>query len=287
MKPFDFVLFAILALLWGSAFLAIRISVHEINPADMVAIRLVIGAVALWLYSKALGIELRLPRSGWFVVFVAAIFGNALPFWLISVGETEVDSGLAALIMGIAPIATLATAPLFLDDEQFTREKKIGAAIGFAGVLLLVGPSVLFGIGAQFLPQLAILLAALCYAGTTLFSRKYAKGTPEALATLTIAVAAVMMLPIAAFDGIEIGNAGALAISSVIYLALGPTALAAVLYYVLLPRMGAGRLQQVNYAVPVIGTLLGILVLGEQPTWNVWLALPVIITAVAIVTRRA
>lgn len=287
MKPYDYILFGLLSFLWGSAFLAIRVSVHEINPTDMVAIRLVIGAIALWAYTKARGISLVLPRCGWLVVVFASVFGNALPFWLISTAETEVDSGLAALIMGIAPIVTLVLAPMFLADETFDRQKKVGATVGFAGVILLVGPSVLFGIGAQVLPQFALLLAALCYAGTTLFTRKFAQGTPEALATLTIAAGAVVMLPLALFDGLNISSATPVAMGSVLYLALGPTALAAVLYYVLLPRMGAGRLQQVNYAVPVIGTLLGILVLGEQPTWNVWLALPIIIGAVALVTRRA
>lgn len=282
-------LWALLALLWGSSFLAIGVGVETLSPALLVAGRMVIGAGILVVGLYLLGRNLRMGRRGWVIAFVAGMTGNVAPFLLISYAGQTVDSGLAALIMGVAPIATVTLAPLVHPDETLGYLKIIGAAIGFSGLLLLFGPHVLGGLGAQLVPQLALLIAALSYASTSLFSRRFPHSDPMQMAAASVLVGAIVICGYVLAQGgdLTFATMSTNSFIAMIYLGVGPTALAAVAYFYLLPRIGAGRLQQVNYAVPVIGVLLGVVLLHERPEWNVWAAMPVILLAVFFVTRKA
>lgn len=282
-------LWSVLAFLWGSSFLAIGVGVETISPALLVAGRMVIGAGVLVALLLLMGRGLRMGLRGWGIAFVAGMTGNVAPFILISYAGQTVDSGLSALIMGVAPIATITLAPFVHPDETLGKLKVIGALIGFAGLLVLFGPHVLGGLGAQLVPQLALLIAALCYASTALFSRRFPHDDPMQMAAASVFVGAIVICGYVVAQGADISMAAMSTESliALVYLGLGPTALAAVAYFYLLPRIGAGRLQQVNYAVPVIGVLLGVLLLNERPEWNVWAAMPVILLAVFFVTRKA
>ncbi|MEP2706276.1 MAG: EamA family transporter [Roseibium sp.] len=288
MNAKEFLLWALLATLWGSSFLAISIAVHDYDPAILVAGRMVIGAVVLTAVLFISGRNLRLGARGWAIAAVVGASGNVLPFLLISFAEQTVNSGLAALIMGIAPIVTLALAPLIHHEETLGKTKILGAIAGFAGVIVLVGPDAAQGMSAELVPQLALVLAALCYAFTALFSRRFPFPNPMQMAAGSVLVGALGMMAVSGAelftgDRPDPTSPGSLAI---IYLGLGPTALAALIYFYLIPRIGATRLQQVNYVVPVIGTVLGIAILGERPEWTTWAALPLILLGVYLVSKK-
>lgn len=285
----DFGLWCLLAWLWGSSFLAIGIGVETLDPFSLVAGRMAIGAVLLLSVLYARGGNLRLGPRAWLVATVVGASGNVVPFLLISFAEQRVDSGLAALIMGIAPVVTLTVAPLVHSDETLGMSKIVGAAIGFAGIVVLVGAEAVKGLGGNLIPQLALIGAALCYSFTALFSRRFPHSDPFEIAAASVLVGAASMVAVAGLRGIETGFASPSLRSflAVIYLGFGPTALAALIYFRLIPRIGAGRLQQVNYVVPVLGTILGVVLLDERPDWNAVVAIPMIVIAVYVVSRRA
>ncbi len=284
----DFWLWSLLAWLWGSSFLAIGIGVETINPVLLVAGRLALGAIVLLIALRVSGGNLILGTEGWMLATVVGCTGNVVPFLLIGYAEIQVDTGLAALIMGIAPVVTLCLAPLVHPEEQLTRSKLIGGFVGFVAIVVLVGPSAMSRVGAAILPQIALLGAALCYAVTALISRKYRYEEPLQLAAASVLVGAigisVTCLLTGLFSGFE--DVSWRSWTALIYLALGPTALAALIYFQLIPRIGAGRLQQVNYVVPVIGTVLGVLVLAERPGPNVLIAIILVALAVFLVSRN-
>jgi len=199
-----------------------------------------------------------------------------------------VNTGLAALIMGLAPIVTLAVAPLVHREESLGWGKALGAAAGLSGVALLVLPDISTGLNGDLLPRLALVAAALCYAFTALFSRRFPLANPMAAAAASVLAGTAVMgaVLLLTFDVAEGPQATVQSVGVLFYLGLGPTALAALIYFYLIPRIGAGRLQQVNYVVPVVGVLLGMIVLGEVPVWTTWLALPVILAGVFLVTRQ-
>ena len=162
-----------LAWLWGSSFLAIGIAVETVSPVDVVAGRMGIGAAFLILILLLGKGSLRMGWRAWLIATVVGLSGNVLPFLLISFAEQRVDSGLAALIMGIAPVVTLVIAPLVHHEETLGRRKIVGALIGFCGIGVLVGPNAFEDMGYETLAQIALLGAAFCYAFTALFSRRF------------------------------------------------------------------------------------------------------------------
>lgn len=288
MSTRDLVLWSILAWLWGSSFLAIRIGVESVAPATLVAGRMAIGATILIAIIVLRGGTLHLGRRGWSIAVVVGLSGNVIPFLLISYAEQQVHSGLAALIMAIAPIITLTAAPMVHPEETLTGPKVAGGLLGLAGVVLLVGPHSLSGVGQDLLPQIALLAAAGCYAFTALFSRRFPHHDPLQMAAGSVLVGAAFIGVgvLASGESAPLSQATPQSLTAIAYLGVGPTACAAAIYFLLIPRIGAARLQQVNYVVPVLGVLLGLVFLGERPDWNTWLAIPIILTAVYCVNRR-
>jgi drug/metabolite transporter (DMT)-like permease len=289
MNAKEFSLWTLLTILWGGSFLAIGIGVETLDPLTLVAGRMLIAALVLVSIVYLSGNTLRLGARGWSIAAVAGLTGNIIPFLLISYAELEVNSGTAALIMGITPIVTLAVAPLIHPDETLGRLKVLGAATGFAGIAILVGPAALNGTSGYLVPKLALVGAALCYSFTTLFSRRFPFPNSLQLAAAAVLVGALTSTTIALFGFQHVGRfewsySGAL---TVLYLGLGPTALATLVYFYLVPRIGAGRLSQVNYVVPILGTLLGMTFLNERPDWNTWIAIPVILFGVFLVSRNS
>ncbi|WP_428671461.1 DMT family transporter [Roseibium sp.] len=288
MSAKEFGLWVLLTLLWGCSYVAIDIGLEAFDPFTLVSGRMIIGALMLVIVVFLVDGSLRLSWRGWAIATTVGLTGNVFPFLLISFAEQHVNSGLAALLMGVAPIVTLAVAPLIHTDETLGPLKVLGAAAGFGGVLVLVGPEALSGLTGDLVPKLALVLAALCYAFTTLFARRFAWPNARQMAAASVLVGALAIASVTAFKLSSHGLPG-FALPSVLalaYLGVGSTGLAAILYFHLVPRIGATRMQQTNYVIPVLGTLLGIAVLGEEPDWNTWLAIPLILLGVYLVSRK-
>ncbi|MEM1398512.1 MAG: DMT family transporter [Pseudomonadota bacterium] len=276
-----------MAWLWGSSFLAVGIGVETLDPETLVAGRMVIGAVILIAVLLVGGGTLGLGVRGWAIAAVVGMSANTVPFLLISFGQQKVDSGLAALIMGIGPVVTLSLAPLVHAEETLGVRKVIGAAIGFGGIIVLVGPEALQGLGSDVVPQLMIVGAALCYAFTALFTRRFPHSDPMQMAAGSVLIGAVTLaVYVGLVSGVDLPNPSVRSLWAMVYLGLGPTALAALIFFRLIPRIGAGRVQQINYVVPVLGLILGVVFLGERPEWNALLAIPMILFAVYLVSWK-
>ena len=167
----DYLLLLLLALIWSLSFLLIKIGVASVGPVTLTAARLLIGSAVLVLYLAIRKTGIPLNRRALLLYLVVGFMGNTLPFILISWGETHIDSSLAAIMMGIMPIATFVLAHYFIPDEPMTTRKVLGVCLGFGGLLTLVGWSALAGIGDNVLGQLAVLGGALCYGISTVFVR--------------------------------------------------------------------------------------------------------------------
>lgn len=285
------VLWLVLALMWSSSFAAIKIAVATIAPLPLVSGRMLIGLAIMFAVLKLRNMALSRSRSDWFAYTFSGLMGNVVPFVLISYGEQHVDSALAALLMGIAPVATVLIAHIAVQGEGLTRRSTAGIVTGFAGLVLLVGPDALSGLGGHLLGQIAIVCAALCYAVTTIFVRNYAKRPPLEMATGSMLVGAVCVCVFTAAS-FAVGGAAAIpapglgSLAAVVYLGVFSTALATLIYFHLVPRIGATRMSQINFAVPVGGALLGVALLGETIAPSKAVALCVIMAAIYLVTSR-
>lgn len=146
-----------LSMIWGSSFFLIAVAVAELPPFTIVALRVSLAALVLWAVVAARGVAIpRSPRA-WAALFVMGVINNAIPFTLITYGETEIASGLAGILIATTPLFTVLTAGVFLADERTTAKKIVGVLFGMAGVALMIGPAALQGIGGEALGQLAVL----------------------------------------------------------------------------------------------------------------------------------
>lgn len=284
----NIILWVVLALIWGNSYFAIKIGIETITPLSLVAGRMLIASVILLLIMRFKGLSLPRDLKSWTILTVSGLIGSVVPFWLISFGEQHVDSGLAALLMGIAPVVTILLAPLAHKDEKLTKMSLIGIGFGIMGLLTLFGPSVLNGFGNHVLGQVSILGAALCYGFITLYVRKYANLPALVMgAGSTLIGAALITVAALLLDApFETDLPSVRSMIAVVYLGVFPTALATWIYFYLVPQLGAARMSQINFAVPVVGTFMGIVFLGEMVKVTSFIALLFIMIAIYFVSHK-
>lgn len=282
------ILWCLLAIFWSGSYTAVKIALEGFDPMTLVASRLLIGSVFLFVFLKVRSGCLPLGPRALLAYAVPALFGNMLPFLLIGYGELHVDSGLAALLMGIAPVATVFIAALLFVDEALTLRKIVGTLVGVTGLIVLVGVSAFRGLGQDLLGQAALIAAAFCYTGTTLYVRRFIRLPPLEMATGSILLGFIPALGMAIhFESPASSGFGwNAATGAVLYLGVFSTAIATLFYFHLVPRIGATRMQQINFVVPVLGTLFGVLFLGEAMRLEAFAALLLIVAAVWLVTGK-
>ena len=292
MKPMwiskDYALLLTLATLWSTSFVFIKIGVQSVGPMTLTSARLGIAAAILYAGLRLRGHRLPRDRRSWAVFAVIGLLGNTLPFTLISWGEIHIDSGLAAVLMGIMPIITAMLAHIFIREEPFTRRVGIGIFLGFGSVATLLGPQALAGLTAPVLAQLAVLLSTVCYGASATFIRYFAEPANwPSLASGAMFAAFTFSLPLTIFlETPWTLQPESAAIVAMLYLGIGSTAVANLIFYYLIPRLGANRSAQVNYFVPVLEALWGVIFLREQLSGRLLLALALILIAVAVVQPR-
>ena len=282
----DWALLMALVAMWGSAFLFIKLGVATVPPMTLVAARLVLGVAVLLplVYMRGL----RLPPFGatWYPFILLALLGNAIPFYLITWGQQTVPSALAGILMAAMPLATMVLAHFTVAGEHMTRNRVLGFALGFLGIMSLMGPAALGGLGGSsldVLAQLAILAGALCYAANSVLTRRLVKSEFLVSATAMLLVASVVVVPVAlVIDRPWELAPSAPSILSILWLGVGPTAVATICYFQLISSAGPTFMSIVNYLSPCIAVALGVALLGEEPGASAYAGLALILAGIAI-----
>lgn len=282
-------LFALVAM-WGSSFMFNGIAVSSLPPLTIVAGRIGIAAIVLLMFVYGSG--RRLPAFGrnWWPFVVVALIGNAIPFYLITWGQQVVESALAGILMGFMPLATIVLAHFLIAGEHMTRQRAIGFAGGFCGIVLLMGPAALAGLGGDALrviAQLSVLGGALCYAMQSVLTRLIIKGDVLVAAAATLLVASVIVVPVALWQTPPWTLSPRWqSVTAVCWLGVVPTAIATVLYFQLIRSAGPSFMSLVNYLSPGVAVLLGLWIMGEHPAPNAYLGLALILIGIAVANRR-
>lgn len=257
-----------LSLLWGGSFFFVGVAVEGLPPFTIVALRVGLAALVLHLFLLATGHRMPLDGSAWLAFFGMGFINNLVPFSLIVWGQTHIASGLASILNATTPMFSLLVAHWLTQDEKLTAGRLTGIAIGIAGVVVIIGPGVLRGLGANVLAQLAILGASLAYAFGAVFGRRFRRMgiAPHTTAAGQVTASTAMLLPLALFfdrpwslpaPGLEVWAA-------VLGLAVLSTALAYLIYFRILGSSGATNILLVTLLIPVTAVMLGVTILGEQ-----------------------
>lgn len=257
-----------LSVLWGGSFFFIGVAVEELPPLTIVALRVGLAALALWGFAFASG--LRPPRAPavWLAFLGMGVANNAIPFTLIVWGQTHIAAGLASILNATTPLFTVLIAGLLLSDERMTGRKAAGVAIGFGGVVVMIGPAALGQVGANVPAQLAVLAAAFAYACAGVFGRRFRTMGVDPIVTAAgqVTASSAVLIPLS----LVVDRPFALAAPSsgtwaaIVGLAILSTAVAYVLYFRLLASAGAVNLLLVTFLIPVSAILLGRVFLGER-----------------------
>jgi drug/metabolite transporter (DMT)-like permease len=275
-----------LVLIWGTAFLFTRIAVERVPPATLVAGR--IGIAALVLTAVVYGVGLRLPPPGriWGRFLVLALVGNSLPFFLISWGQERIDSGLAGILMAVMPLATLVLAHFLVVGERMNRRTAAGFVLGFLGVVVLMGPEAIAELGeggSELAREAAVLSGALCYAVNTILARRLPETPPLVSSASVMILASLVMVPVAlALDRPLDLPPDPVSVAAVVWLGLAATAAATILYFQLIASAGPTFFSLINYQIPLVAVLAGVLVLGEEPGWTALGSLVLILAGLAL-----
>jgi drug/metabolite transporter (DMT)-like permease len=278
-------LFALSAI-WGSSFLFIKISVHEIAPMTLVAARLLLAFLVLLGVMRAQG--LRLPRDAgtWWAFALLGVLGLIIPFWLITWGEQYISSSLAAILLATTPLLNVLLTVFVMRAERLALVRVLGLLLGFAGVIVAMGEGL--ELGASLLGRLAVVGAALCYAVSALYARARFRGmNPLTLSTGQMLTGSLLAIPAAlVLDPLPMAVPSLLALGSLLALAVVGTAFAYILFYALLDGVGAARSSLVTYLVPGFALVYGVLLLGEPFSGRIALGFALIIGGILIASGK-
>ena len=269
-----------LALIWGASFMFIKVAVRELTPATLIMGRLGLAALTLAIlvpWTRETVTELR-ENARWLVV--VALVNTAMPFWLLSWGETRIDSGLASILQAAVPIFNAVIAFGFFREVRVTGLRLVGVAIGFVGVALLVSaqPS------GKVLGALAVVGMALCYGvGGLLTGRHLRKVRPLVIALASTSIATLVALPAGIVQAPH-ATPGWKVVGSVVALGIPGTALAYLLFFGLITGAGAAYASLVTYLIPPIALAYGAIFLGERFGATAFGGLALILVGVALGT---
>src|SRR3954453_5488442 len=279
------VLLGALALIWGSSFMLIKVADREVEPSTLILGRLWLAALTLAVVVPLLTdgrVVAAHLRAHWRPLVVIGLLNTAVPFWLLSWGETRIDSGLASILQASVPIFNAVLAFGFFHDERVTGRRLIGVAIGFVGVAVLVGAQP----HGKAVGALAVVGMALCYAAGGLLTRRHlGQVRPHVIALGTSAAAAIAVTP-AGIAQAPHHAPGWKAIASVVVLGVVCTAVAYLLFFTIIVRAGAGYAALVTYLVPPVALAYGAIFLDESIGLYAILGLVLILGGVALGTRR-
>jgi drug/metabolite transporter (DMT)-like permease len=286
MKLRDWVTFWTLGLIWGSSFLWIKIALDNVGPFTLVAWRLLIGVVGL-----ALVVAFRRPAfpRGWRIYGMLALLGltnTALPFVLISWGEQSIDSAVASILNGTVPLFAMVIAHFALEDDRMTRARVAGLILGFLGVVVLMSGELKPGeIGLGGLGQLAVLVAAVLYAFSSVFARKNLHGLSPVVQSFVPLVVADLFIwtgALAIEAPVLVPTTG-LTWFALMWLGLLGSCIAYLLLFTLLHRVGPTRTTMVTYVFPVVGLVLGIVFLQEPVTPSLLVGAAMVVASILVV----
>ena len=290
----DVALLLLLATIWSSSFTAIKFAVPTMPPLTLVAVRTLIAVAVLVPIMAVQGGRLPRDSKSWTIGFALGVFGISLPFFLIGWGEQRVSSGLAAILIGIMPLATMVLAHFFNEGDRFTMAKFAGIILGFTGIVVLIGPEALKGLGGDAIYQLAVAGGALCYAINAVLTRNLPSGgggrgdSRIGRGIMVLLCGTAIAVPLAlVIDGPDaVLRADTNAWLGAVYLGVLPTGLATLIYFRLVEVRGASFFSFVNYLNPVFGVVLGALILGEVLSPQAVAALVLILAGVAVTNRK-
>lgn len=273
----------LLALVWGSGFLFIKLSLGSFSPVQLTFGRLALGALLLLIVLAIKRLRLPTKPRMWLYLAIAALFGNAIPYTLVGFAEQTVNSNLAGALNATTPLWTLLLAILTRSEDRLTATKTVGILLGFAGAVILLTPW--RASSAPLLGTLACLGAAASYGASYIVMGRYltGRGTPPLVLSAGQLIAACGLLILASpFGGFDRVTLSPIPVAALLMLGIVGTGVAYVLNYRIITDDGPLLASTVTYLLPVVAVTLGTVLLNEELSWSLVVGVVVVLGGVIL-----
>ncbi len=285
----DWFLFGLISFFWGSSYLFIKIGVETMPPMTLIAGRLFFGSLVLGVALLIVRSPLPRERVTYAKLVFMALINIVIPFTLITWGEQYIDSSLAAILQAATPLFTIVIASLALSEEAITLNRLVGLIIGFGGVVVLFSHGLSEGSGTNSLPgEIALVLSSLSYAIGGVFVRVNMRGlhpTVPAFFQVSIALLITTGLALVLESPVQLPTTPT-ELFVVLWLGVFGSSLAYLIYFRLVHVLGPTRISLITYVMPIVGIILGVLVLDETIDLRTIVGTAIILAGVGLVNSR-
>lgn len=284
----EWLIFLALGFMWGSSYLFIKLAVDDFGTFTLVALRLLVGGLFLWIALRITGATIPRDRRVYGHLLVMAVINIVIPFALITWAERTVDSSLAAILTSPVPLFAIVLSAIFLRDEPMRVNGVAGLLIGFLGVLIITSRGLDGTDDSPLIGQLALLGATFSYAAGAVYSRRNVRGLPAIIpavfqvtfaAMITTVLAVALERPWEARPDLQ-------AWFAILWLGILGSGLAYLFVFRLFQRWGATRTTLVAYLLPIVGIALGYFFLQEPIDARLIVGTALVIAGVGLVNGR-
>jgi drug/metabolite transporter (DMT)-like permease len=260
--------FAIIYLVWGSTFLAIRVGVREVPPFLFAGMRFFAAGIVLYAWMRAKGTASP-DRRQWAAILLLAtlifVFDYGLLFW----AEKRVPSGIAAVMLATIPVFIALAEILFLRTQRLTPRLGFALLVGIGGVAVLVGPSADLGEGAiDKAGAFALIVAAISWSIAAILTRKLPLPESKVMSSGAQMLAGGILLTLTSamlgeFKGFDVRAVSTRAWLALLYLIVAGSIIAFTAYVWLIHHESPTKVGTYAYVNPVVAVLLGYFLGGE------------------------
>ena len=285
-KTIDLLLLILLGLIWGSSFFNIKIASYSYEPFTLALVRVVFAALPLIALCKYKKIKIEAFSYNWKPYALIGLCNIAIPFILIAIGTSKINSYLAAILMSTTPLSGSLLAHFFTKDEKITFLKSIGILIGFLGIVILFFDKLIINENNYFF-VLVIILGSTFYSIGGILTLKLKNKGNENVTTSTTLWSIIFLLPLSlVFESPWNSNPTMGSTLSLLYLGIIATGLAWLIRFRILTNNGLVFQTQVAYLIPIFGVFFGYFIMDEIITWRVLVSLVIIIFGIYIVKKN-
>jgi drug/metabolite transporter (DMT)-like permease len=277
--------FAVSGLFWGIPYLLMKVAVRDLEPAVIVCGRVLIGAailIPIAIHQKVLMDAIR----GWRYVLPYAIFEMMIPWILITNAEKKISSGLAGLLVATVPIWSTIFASLAGDKTVWHSKRLVGIAVGFAGLVGLVGYESIFG-ETDIISILMMIIAAISYSfAVNMISIKLPDVSGIAINGMAMFITAIAYAPLMVLQWPAANTVSAESALSLLALGIFCTALAFISFFIVLKEIGPARASVGTYVNTAVAVVLGVIILSEPLTLGIIIGLPLVMIGSFLASRK-
>ena len=282
----DLSLLLLLSIIWGSAFFNIKIATYSYEPFTLALVRVIFASIPLFLLCKFKRINIEAFGNNWNWYALIGLCNIAIPFVLIAIGTSKINSYLAAILMSTTPLSGSILAHLFTKNEKLSYLKSLGVLIGFSGIVLLFFDKVIIN-SENYLYALITILGSTFYCIGGLLTLKLKNKINENVTTSTTLWSVIFLLPFSLMlESPWNSNPTLQSTLSLLYLGVIATGLAWLIRFRILTVNGLVFQTQVAYLIPIFGIIFGYFLMDEVLTWKVILSLVIILFGIYIFKKN-